>query len=188
MSRSAVIDFPPRAARPDLSRVRRMIQACLQCGTCSGSCPNAAAMDFTPRHLWRLVMLDRGEEIFRSRTFTLCSACYTCTLRCPRGLPLTEAMHALEQAAHRARSKRHRTAAAFHHHFLESIRREGRVNEPAFLMHYFAAVKDPLLVLRHAALGLRLAARGRLPLGRPASRARSLAALFARAAEVEASP
>lgn len=187
MNRSAVIDFPSRAARPDLSRVRRMIQACMQCGTCSGSCPNAAAMDFTPRHLWRLVLLDRGEEIFHSRTFTLCSACYTCTLRCPRGLPLTEAMHALEQAAHRSRQKRHRSAIAFHRHFLESVRREGRVNEPVFLMHYFAAVKDPLLLLRHAALGLRLAARGRLSLSRRPARARSLEALFARAAEVEAS-
>ncbi len=176
--------LPPAGA--ELERVRRMVQACMQCGTCSGSCPNAAAMDLTPRRLWRLVLLDRGEEIFRSRTFTLCSACYRCTLRCPRGLPLTEAMHALQRAAHRGRMRRYRAVTAFHHQFLESVRRNGRVNEMAFMMHYIAAVKNPLLLLRHAALGLQLAARGSLPLGRRPSR--SLEALFRRAAEVENAP
>lgn len=186
MNMPPAMDLSLRPADAELERVRRMVQTCMQCGTCSGSCPNAPAMDLTPRHLWRLVLLGRGEEIFRSRTFILCSACYCCTLRCPRGLPLTEAMHALQRAAHRARMKRYRAVTAFHHHVLESVRRNGRVNEMAFLMHYVAAVKNPLVLLRHAMLGLQLAARGSLPLGRRPSR--SLEALFRRATEVENAP
>ncbi len=186
MNVSESIHSPLRAAGEELVRVRRMVQSCMQCGTCSGSCPNAAAMDLTPRHLWRLVLLGRGEEIFRSRTFTLCSACYRCTLRCPRGLPLTEAMHALQLAAHRGRMRRYRAVTAFHHQFLESVRRNGRVNEMDFMMHYAATIKNPLFLLRQAALGLQLAARGTLPLGRRP--ARSLEALFRRVAEVEKAP
>ncbi len=186
MDVKTAVDFGLRSAGAELERVRRMVRACMQCGTCSASCPNASAMDLTPRHLWRLVGLGRAEEIFHSRTFTLCSACYTCTLRCPRGLPLTEAMHALQRAAHTGRLARYRAVTAFHHHFLESVRRHGRVNETAFMMHYLAEVKSPRLLLRQAALGLRLAAGGRLPTGRRPSR--SLEALFARAAEVEKVP
>ena len=79
--------------------IQEKVQGCMQCGTCSGSCPNAFAMDLTPRHLWRLVQLGRKEEIFNSKTFFLCSACYYCTLRCPRGLPLTETIGALKRLA-----------------------------------------------------------------------------------------
>ena len=56
-------------------------------------------MDHTPRRLWRMVLMNRSADIFNSQTFELCSACYCCTLRCPRGLPLTEAMAALKQVA-----------------------------------------------------------------------------------------
>ena len=80
-----------------LAPVQEMVRACIQCGTCSGSCPNEFAMDYTPRQLWRMVLMDQTEKIFQSKTFVLCSACYYCTLRCPRGLPLTEAMEALKQ-------------------------------------------------------------------------------------------
>ena len=84
------------ASMPDpLIPLQKQMQACIQCGTCSGSCPNAFAMDLTPRQLWyNLIMGDRT-TIFQSITFSLCSSCYYCTLRCPRGLPLTETMAAL---------------------------------------------------------------------------------------------
>jgi len=78
---------PAPAVAPDpLTPVQDMLKACIQCGTCSASCPNAFAMDLTPRHLWRMVLLGQTDAIFSSQTFSLCSACYYCTLRCPRGL------------------------------------------------------------------------------------------------------
>ena len=65
---------------PDaLSLVKDMVQSCVQCGTCTGSCPNAFAMDLTPRHLWRLALMGKTDEIFQSKTFDRCSACYYCT-------------------------------------------------------------------------------------------------------------
>ena len=41
---------------PDvLATVQEMVRACIQCGTCTASCPNEFAMDHTPRKLWRMV-------------------------------------------------------------------------------------------------------------------------------------
>jgi heterodisulfide reductase subunit C len=176
----------PPQVHDDLESVREMVQSCIQCGTCTGSCPNAFAMDLTPRQLWRLVLLNQREAVFQSRTFVLCSGCYFCTLRCPRGLPLTAAMHALKQAASREKLERYRPVTAFYRRFIESVRRHGRVNELEFMTCYFAAMKNPMLPLRYSGLGLRLVAKGKLPLRWPARPTRPLEALFRKVAELEA--
>ena len=168
MNPSADAEIKTTHAPDEIEQVRRMVQSCIQCGTCTGSCPNAFAMDLTPRQLWQHVLLGRREAVFHSRTFTLCSACYFCTLRCPRGLPLTEAMHALKQAAARERLPRYRPVTAFFRHFMESVRRHGRVNELEFMTFYLAEMKNPLLPLRW-----------------PLRRKRPLEALFRKAAELE---
>jgi heterodisulfide reductase subunit C len=185
MNPSAAAEIKTTRAPDAIEQARRMVQSCIQCGTCTGSCPNAFAMDRTPRQLWRLVLLGQREAVFGSRTFTLCSACFLCTLRCPRGLHLTEAMHALKQAASRERLTAHRPVTAFYRNFMESVRRHGRVNELAFMTLYFAEMKSPLLPLRYSVLGLRLAARGKLSLRWPLRRQRPLEAIFRRAAEME---
>jgi heterodisulfide reductase subunit C len=142
-------------------------------------------MDLTPRQLWQHVLMGRREEVFQSRTFTLCSACYFCTLRCPRGLHLTEAMHALKQTAARERLRRYRPVTAFFCQFMESVRRHGRVNELQFMTLYFAEMKNPMLPLSYFGLGLRLAAKGKLSPRWPLRPKRPLEALFRKAAELE---
>ena len=133
-------------ASVNLAPVQEMVRACIQCGTCTGSCPNEFAMDYTPRHLWRMVLMDQTAEIFQSKTFALCSACYCCTLRCPRGLPLTEAMEALKQIAARANLAQYKHSVQFYKTFIQSVRRHGRVNEMEFMTLYFA-VPNPLTSL-----------------------------------------
>jgi len=75
------------------------LRTCIQCGTCSASCPTAYAMDYTPRQLWRLMLLGLEEEVLNSRTFWLCTTCACCTVRCPRGILLTDTMLALKSYA-----------------------------------------------------------------------------------------
>jgi heterodisulfide reductase subunit D len=84
-----------------LSPEGRLIRRCIQCGTCSASCPTAYAMDYTPRELWRLVNLGLVEEVLNSRTFWLCTVCKSCQVRCPRGIGITDAMVALKEWATR---------------------------------------------------------------------------------------
>ncbi len=73
------------------------LATCIQCGTCSSSCPTYFAMDVPPRQLWRMVSLGLKEEIARSSTFWLCTACNSCTIRCPRGIPVSESMRQIRE-------------------------------------------------------------------------------------------
>ena len=182
----AVITLDETAAPDVLAPVREMVQACIQCGTCSGSCPNEFAMDLTPRKMWRLVLLGQKEKIFRSKTFSLCSACYTCTLRCPRGLPLTEAMIALKQIAARENMPNYRRSTLFYEKFMESVRRHGRVREMEFMTLYFTALKNPFIPLQFATLGMRLMSRGKIGLQLPSKGTAPLEPLFKKVRELEA--
>jgi heterodisulfide reductase subunit C len=172
---------------PDpLESVRGMVQACIQCGTCTGSCPNAFAMDLTPRRLWRMVVMGQKEKIFQSKTFTLCSACYYCTLRCPRGLELTEAMGALKQIAAREKLAKYRHSMLFYKNFMDSVRRHGRVREIEFMFLYFVSMKNPLIPLRFVPLGMKLMTKGKVFVRMPSSGKRPLENIFRKVEELEA--
>lgn len=169
----------------ELSRIQETVRACIQCGTCSASCPNEFAMDFTPRRLWRLVLLGKTEEIFNSKTFTLCSDCFCCTLRCPRGLPLTETMEALKQIAARDNLGPSKDSLKFYKSFIRSVRYHGRVNEAELMGLYFAALHRPLIPFKYASLGLRLVFKGKVAWLPPIGRKRPLESIFRKVAEIE---
>ncbi len=73
------------------------LRGCIQCGTCSATCPTAYAMDYSPRQVWRMVALGMREQVLNSRTFWLCTTCKACQVRCPRGINLMESMIALKE-------------------------------------------------------------------------------------------
>jgi len=173
------------SASEPLARIQEMIRPCIQCGTCTGSCPNEFAMDHTPRQLWRLVLLGQKDEIFHSKTFTLCSDCYTCTLRCPRGLPLTEAMDALKEIAARDNLVEYKQSTLFYKNFIKSVRRHGRVREMEFMTTYFSALKNPLAPFRFASLGIKLMRKRKISLHFPSKGRRPLEAIFQKVAELE---
>ena len=66
--------------------------ACYQCGTCSGSCPTAPAMDLNPRRILHMLRLGLGERVLKSQAIWLCTSCYTCTERCPREIEIGQTM------------------------------------------------------------------------------------------------
>ncbi len=82
-----------------LAPAGRLIKHCIQCGTCSASCPTAYAMDYTPRQVWRLLQLGFVEEVLNSQTFWLCTVCDACQVRCRRGIDIKDAMVALKEWA-----------------------------------------------------------------------------------------
>jgi len=73
------------------------IEQCYQCGICGGSCPLRFAMDHSPMQIIRMVYLKLEEEIFSSNTIWICSTCFTCQTRCPRGIDIPKIMEALRQ-------------------------------------------------------------------------------------------
>ncbi|MFC1830038.1 4Fe-4S dicluster domain-containing protein [Thermodesulfobacteriota bacterium] len=168
-----------------LASVRKKVNACIQCGTCTGSCPNAFAMDLTPRQLWYNVLMGEKETIFHSKTFSLCSVCYYCTLRCPRGLPLTEAMSELKQIAVKENPDLYKLSIRFYQNFLESVRRHGRVREMEFMTLFFLSMMNPFLPLKFTWLGMRLMAKGKVSPEIPSKGRGAFEALFRKVEELE---
>ncbi len=176
---------PERSLVNKLAPARKLLLACIQCGTCSGSCPNADAMDVSTRYLWRLLLTDNVDEIFKSRTFALCSTCYTCTLRCPRGLQLTDAMSLLKQVAASENLPLYKRSVRFYRSFMESVRRHGRVREMEFMTLYFMSMKNPVIPLKFTPLGMRLIARRKVSVEIPSRGTQKLDAMFRKAKEIE---
>ncbi len=77
------------------SGIRDKVTSCLQCGTCTASCPVAAYSDLGPREIVRLVLTGGREEVLRPEVVYYCSACYSCAVRCPMGIRLTELVNLL---------------------------------------------------------------------------------------------
>jgi heterodisulfide reductase subunit D len=86
------------APSPGIRSAQQLVSSCIQCGTCSSTCPTAPAMDYTPRHLWRMVAAGLTDEVLNSSAFWFCTSCYACTNQCPRGIHPGETMLRLKQA------------------------------------------------------------------------------------------
>ena len=172
-----------------MADIQETVQACMQCGTCSGSCANSFAMDLTPRQVWRLAQLGEKEEIFNSTTFYLCSACYYCTLRCPRGLPLTDAMSALKRLAASEGIRKYKQSSNFYKTFMDTVRRYGRIREAEFMNRYFLSMMNPFLPLGFAAMGMKLMKKRKIPLEIPKLFGKGrFDRLFRKVEELEARP
>lgn len=167
MAHSQALDFDKAASDNALIEVGKNVQACMQCGACTGSCGSAEKMDITPRQLWRLVQGGFKEEIFNSRTFWLCSSCYFCTLRCPRGLPLTDTMAALKRIASAEGWFKDRKSPYFYRAFLDIVRKYGRVREAEMMGRYFVALASPTVAAGFTPLGIKLMAKGKIALQMP---------------------
>ena len=161
------------------------LSTCIQCGTCTASCPSAAAMDITPRKMWRMVQLGMVDDVLHSKTMWLCSICYQCQVRCPRGIPLTETIAKLKQLAIQQQIKQYRESTYFYVAFSDVMRRYGRMRETEFMARYFLST-NPFEALGYATMGLTLLRRGKLKPELPTLRGEGkLAKLFDRVAELE---
>ena len=78
------------------------IRLCIQCGTCTASCPNADKMQHTPSELIAMARAGLRREVLSSDAMWYCLSCYQCTARCPRGVNQTDIMHALERLSQNA--------------------------------------------------------------------------------------
>lgn len=167
---------------------REKLLTCIQCGTCTASCPTAYAMDYTPRQLWRLVQVGLRDEALHSRTFWLCTNCYSCTVRCPRGIALTETMAALKRLAiaENVGGKEKEHVSHFYRAFMETVRRHGRNFEPELLLRYFIET-NPLGLVGQAPLGVTMWRHGRIALTpRPNQAQADVETIFRKALEMDA--
>lgn len=70
---------------------------CMQCGTCSGTCPMTDEMNMTTRQFMLLTHLGLREKVMSADTAWYCAACQSCAVRCPRGIDIPRVVEAVRQ-------------------------------------------------------------------------------------------
>ena len=75
------------------------INLCIQCGTCTASCPMGRRTAFRTRQLIRRALLGFRDEVLSDKDLWLCTTCYTCLERCPRGVDPTDVILAIRTMA-----------------------------------------------------------------------------------------
>lgn len=138
------------------------IKKCIQCGTCSGSCPTSYVMDYAPRKIFSLIRAGFRDEVLGSNTIWYCSSCYTCAVRCPKEIKITDVMYALKRLAVKEGKTRSKKAVVLSNNFVKLVNKYGRNHETELMTRYILEA-EPFNVLKFVPQGWRLFANRRLP-------------------------
>lgn len=142
------------------------LHRCYQCGKCAAGCPVADAMDVPSCQVLRLLQYetpDFDRQVLQSEAIWLCLSCDTCHTRCPQTIDTPKVMNFLRGEAMR-RGLAHpksKEIQAFHHTFLGSVGRHGRLYEVGMLMGYKLRTGH---LLKDMKLGAKLQQKGKLEL------------------------
>jgi len=138
------------------------LQHCIQCGTCSATCPLSIYMDYTPRRIIAMACAGLKDDVLKSLTIWLCSSCYSCTVECPKKIKITDIMYSLKRLAiEEGRYPRRFPIPVLAKEFYNVVQRKGRSNEMGILIR-LALKTNPFRYLKKLPLGLKLFGRGRL--------------------------
>lgn len=138
--------------------------SCIQCGTCSGTCPLSIYMDFTPRRIMNLVREGFREDALASQTIWLCASCYSCTVRCPQQIQITDIMYSLKREAIKSRLfPKHFPIPALAREFYSMVSKNGRSSEMWLVMR-MALKSNPMILLTMIETGWNLFRTGRMTL------------------------
>lgn len=86
---------PDTGLHTELARFgARDMDACMQCGNCSASCPLSEGHEPFPRQIYRYLQLGLRERLLASPVPWLCYYCGECNTDCPRGAEPAETMMA----------------------------------------------------------------------------------------------
>ena len=69
-------------------RFEEGLNACMNCGVCTGICPAAEYYNYDPRRVVDQVQTRNNDvimELLKSETIWYCGQCMSCKTRCPRG-------------------------------------------------------------------------------------------------------
>ena len=138
------------------------ISECIQCGTCSSTCPVSLYMDYTPRKIMAMVKAGFKDEVLRSHTLWLCSSCYSCTVMCPAQIKITDVMYSLTRMANEGGiyPKRFPTPVLAQA-MADIISKNGRNSEMGVVME-MSLKTNPFGLLKMAPMGLALLMKGRM--------------------------
>lgn len=138
------------------------IKSCIQCGTCTGSCPVSYAMDISPRELIALFRAGDLETLLNSKSIWVCASCYSCQTRCPSMIKVTDIIYALKRLAmekgiYPPKFPVHSLSQSF----VKVMNTYGRLHEPRLVVYYLLKT-DPLKLFSLMPLSIRMAKKRRI--------------------------
>jgi heterodisulfide reductase subunit C len=136
------------------------VLTCIQCGTCSASCPTANLMSPSIRKLIKLCLEGKKEEALHNDTLGLCTSCLLCIVRCPRGIRPKAVVSALKDLAEREGARG--ADLAYEQLFLKQIRDFGRISELPLTGEFLLVF--PQGMVQSMQMGLELAPKGKISL------------------------
>jgi len=137
------------------------IKICIQCGTCTASCPNADRMDHTPSELIAMARAGMKKEVLSSNAMWYCLSCYMCTVRCPRGVHQTSLMHAFESLSIKEGLVHTKTVTPTMYRLFNHFCNLGVLPELWFMTRFYLAT-NPLRAWRMIPTAFALLKHGRL--------------------------
>lgn len=141
------------------------ISQCIQCGTCSSSCPMDVYMDYSPRKIIAMIKSGFKDEALKSFTPWLCASCYSCQVRCPSNIKITDVMYALKRKAIKEKIYPSRFSIPVMDKEMHKIlTNNGRSSEVWLMLKLFLKTRNPLGLIKMAPLGLSLMKTGRMSL------------------------
>jgi heterodisulfide reductase subunit C len=136
---------------------------CLQCGSCGGSCPSGADMEFTPRTLIAMINAGDRDAVLAANTMWACVSCYFCTTRCPQNIPITDIVYALKRMSIAERRYKKTDAPALAKTFTGFVEKFGRSYEAGLATGYHLLQRrKPVQMMKMAPMGMQMFARGRM--------------------------
>ena len=140
------------------------IKTCIQCGTCSATCPAVEFMDHTPRELIGMIGANLKDDVLASNTFWTCASCFHCTVRCPAKIDIADLMYALKRySIWKDQYQEGLVGPAFSESFVKMIMRTGRSFEPVLAPSYIFEY-GPRGLIDEVQTATALLLKGRLPL------------------------
>ncbi|OOZ41974.1 heterodisulfide reductase [Solemya pervernicosa gill symbiont] len=136
------------------------VKMCMQCGVCSGSCPMENNWEHPPQELFMMIRANKREEVLSSSSMWMCTSCYNCIARCPRGLPITHIMHGLAHYGKRlGLAPKEQPTVKFSQLFWDNLTKTGRVNElklglSLYFMNGFGEGIKTALKMKDVGLGM----------------------------------
>lgn len=159
---------------------------CLQCGTCSSACPMIEYMDYTPRRVMAMTRAGYRDEVLGSVSIWACTSCYACTISCPKEIPVTDIMHGLRRIAFREKKyPKHFSTPIQAREMVAMTRKFGRSTESWLAVRLYMRT-NPMELLKHTSLGMKLMWRGRMGVKHESVRQREQLAKMLQAAATDA--
>jgi heterodisulfide reductase subunit C len=142
----------------------RSLNCCVQCATCSSTCPAVDYMDHTPRELIGMINAGWKDEVLNSNTFWTCASCYSCSEQCPKGIHPSEMMYVLKRySLWKSRYREDLIGPEFSRRFVKTILKTGKSYEPGYAPAFILEGGFSGM-LREVQTAMKLLRKGRLPL------------------------